>query len=100
MNIERSYFPFIAGPNGSQVQLLQLETNTRIHIPPAVPTSGDEGASEIVIVGERSAVLAAEERIKAIYEDVVRRYHYRSTCLLDFYAILRRNGPLALCKFQ
>ncbi|KNC96828.1 uncharacterized protein SPPG_07662 [Spizellomyces punctatus DAOM BR117] len=72
VSIERSYHPFIAGPNGSQVQLLQLETDTRIHIPPVVPTLQDKGSSDILIVGERTAVLAAEERLRAIYEEVKR----------------------------
>ncbi|TPX59927.1 hypothetical protein PhCBS80983_g02163 [Powellomyces hirtus] len=71
MNIERSYFPFISGPNGSQVQLLQLETETRIHVPPMMST-GEGNSADILIVGERSAVLLAEERLKAIYEDIKR----------------------------
>ncbi|KAI8825218.1 uncharacterized protein EV422DRAFT_250904 [Fimicolochytrium jonesii] len=72
MNVERSYYPFIAGPNGSQVQLLELETNTRIHIPPTVSNAGESTSADIKIIGERSAVLAAEERLKAIYEQVKR----------------------------
>ncbi|KAJ3162355.1 hypothetical protein HDU86_004835 [Geranomyces michiganensis] len=71
MSIERSYFPFILGPNGSQVQLLQLETGTRIHVPPVV-SSGEGKDSDILIVGERSAVLLAEEKLKAIYEEIKR----------------------------
>ncbi|KAJ3180003.1 hypothetical protein HDU87_002226 [Geranomyces variabilis] len=71
MSMERSYFPFISGPNGSQVQLLQLETGTRIHVPPVV-VSGEGKDSDILIVGERSAVLLAEEKLKAIYEEVKR----------------------------
>ncbi|KAJ3188442.1 hypothetical protein HDU85_005593 [Gaertneriomyces sp. JEL0708] len=71
LTVERSYLPFIAGPNGSQVQLLQLETGTRIHIPPFVATT-DRPQNEILIVGERAGVLEAEARIKAIYDEVKR----------------------------
>ncbi|KAJ3014994.1 hypothetical protein HKX48_004838 [Thoreauomyces humboldtii] len=71
ISIERSYFPFISGPNGSQVKLLELETETRIHVPPVLASA--EGASgDILIVGERSAVLVAEERLKEIYEEIKR----------------------------
>ncbi|KAJ3082951.1 hypothetical protein HK102_001369 [Quaeritorhiza haematococci] len=91
LSIERSYHPFIAGPNNSQVQLIQLETNCRIHIPPMVPppsvtsssSSLNGGAAstesgqqknlnEIIIVGERPGVQAAEERVREIYEDLRR----------------------------
>ncbi|RKO93442.1 hypothetical protein BDK51DRAFT_32739 [Blyttiomyces helicus] len=70
--IERSYHAFIAGPNNSTVDLLRLETQTDIRIPPIGLTASDKNLDEIIIVGERSAVLAAEQRVRELYEDLKR----------------------------
>ncbi|KAJ3291754.1 hypothetical protein HK104_005822 [Borealophlyctis nickersoniae] len=72
VNVERSFHPFVAGPNNSQLNLIQAETGARIHIPPMVPSSSDKNLNEILLVGERAAVLDAEERVKAIYDEVKR----------------------------
>ncbi|KAJ3286545.1 hypothetical protein HK104_008976 [Borealophlyctis nickersoniae] len=45
----------------------------RIHIPPMVASSSDENLNEILLVGERAAVLDAEDRVKAIYDEVATR---------------------------
>ncbi|KAJ3412435.1 hypothetical protein HDV05_000739 [Chytridiales sp. JEL 0842] len=73
LNVERSYHPFIAGPNNTGIQLIELETGTRVHIPPPFSKDGDEKKqNEISIVGDREGVRNAEERIKALYEQLQR----------------------------
>jgi rRNA processing protein Krr1/Pno1 len=79
LNIERSYHPFIAGPNSTGVQLIELETGVRVHIPPvSVPKEGsnttpsEKNVNEILIVGDREGVRVAEERVKQLYESLQR----------------------------
>ncbi|KAJ3131666.1 hypothetical protein HK100_006108 [Physocladia obscura] len=79
LTIERSYHPFIAGSNNSTVESIEEKTGTRIHIPPLVPSTEkkegvpEKNVNEIVIVGSREGVKAAEEEIRALYETLRRQ---------------------------
>ena len=83
--IPRSFHPFIAGPNNSTINLLQLEHNVRIHIPP-FGVREDKGGEEIRIVGEKDQVRIVTERISAMYEDAVSNSIYLFTYLLIYFS--------------
>ncbi|KAI9348268.1 hypothetical protein DFJ73DRAFT_760901 [Zopfochytrium polystomum] len=73
--VPRQYHPHIAGAHGTNVEALQLETNTRIHIPPMGPITGakaDRNLDEISIVGSKEAVRAVEEKVKSHLEELQR----------------------------
>ncbi|KAJ3387886.1 hypothetical protein HDU84_000422 [Entophlyctis sp. JEL0112] len=77
--IERSFHPFIAGPNNSTVEAIEEKTGTRIHIPPLVtpaPAANSEkkekNLNEIVIVGSRESIRFAEAELRALHEKLER----------------------------
>ncbi|KAJ3293447.1 hypothetical protein HDU79_000324 [Rhizoclosmatium sp. JEL0117] len=79
LNIDRAFHPFIAGANNSTVEGIEEKTGTRIHIPPLVAPSAEKkegvpekNVNEIVIVGPRDSVKAAEEQIRSLYEELQR----------------------------
>ncbi|KAJ3109827.1 hypothetical protein HDU97_000057 [Phlyctochytrium planicorne] len=72
VNIDRSFHPFIAGPNNTNVQRLENELGAKIHIPPPGPISADKSANEIIIIGDREAVKKAEEELKSLTETLKR----------------------------
>ncbi|KAJ3225632.1 hypothetical protein HK099_006465 [Clydaea vesicula] len=73
--IDRQFHPFIAGVGGSTVQLVMLETNTKIHVPPLFLSKDSEKSqgknlNEIVIIGDRKDIAVAAEKLNNIYEQV------------------------------
>ncbi|KAI8900634.1 hypothetical protein BC833DRAFT_581227 [Globomyces pollinis-pini] len=68
--IDKSFHQFIAGPNKSQTNLLQLEYNIKIHIPPFDLDASVKGSDEIVLVGERLNVLNCQQHILQLYADL------------------------------
>ena len=64
--IAKVYHPFISGPDGQTVRDLMDRTGVKIVVP---PHSVDK--DEIVVSGEKDAVLDAKRFILAIYDDKV-----------------------------
>ncbi|KAJ3320393.1 hypothetical protein HDV06_005316 [Boothiomyces sp. JEL0866] len=69
VTIERSFHPFLAGANKSNVGQLQEEFGIKIHIPPYDAESTDKKADEILLVGERAEVLKCEAKLLSLYQD-------------------------------
>lgn len=71
MAIDRSFHPFIAGPNNETILELQTLTNTRILLAPlALNQTGSaplRNVNEIVITGDKNGVVIAEEKINALH---------------------------------
>ena len=71
LKIDRSFHPFIVGPNNAGLNSLQKDLNVKIHIVPIdVTSSADKDMNEILIVGERAAAIAAEARIIQTYKEL------------------------------
>ncbi|KAJ3219938.1 hypothetical protein HDU67_008467 [Dinochytrium kinnereticum] len=68
--IDRSFHPFIAGPNNTNVQRLEGEMGVKIHIPPPGPISAEKAANEIIVIGDREGVKKAEEELKKLHESL------------------------------
>ncbi|KAJ3313676.1 hypothetical protein HDV04_001686 [Boothiomyces sp. JEL0838] len=69
VTIERSFHPFLAGANKSNVTQLEEEFGIKIHIPPYDAESTDKKADEILLVGERAETLKCEAKLLSLYEE-------------------------------
>ncbi|KAJ3273549.1 hypothetical protein HDV01_004316 [Terramyces sp. JEL0728] len=69
VTIERSFHPFLAGANKSNISQLQEEFGIKIHIPPYDAESTEKKADEILLVGERAEVLKCEAKLLSLYHD-------------------------------
>ncbi|EGF76748.1 hypothetical protein BATDEDRAFT_36186 [Batrachochytrium dendrobatidis JAM81] len=72
VKVDRSYHQFIAGPGGCAIAALQDEHGIKIHIAPADAVSSNTDINDIVLVGDRSAVLPVLAKITQQYEDLKR----------------------------
>ena len=68
VNIPRIYHPFINGPFNETITKLMEKTNTKIHIPP--PSLNKD---EIMITGEKDAVVSARNTIVEIYRSMEKK---------------------------
>ncbi|XP_017756079.1 PREDICTED: vigilin isoform X1 [Eufriesea mexicana] len=68
ISVPKIYHPFIHGAHNENLNAMMAETGARINIPPA---SVQE--DEITIAGEKEGVLAAKQKIEAIYRDMEKR---------------------------
>lgn len=68
VSVPKIYHPFIYGAHNENLSAMMQETGARINIPPA---SVQE--DEITIAGEKEGVLAAKQKIEAIYRDMEKR---------------------------
>ncbi|XP_043519288.1 vigilin [Frieseomelitta varia] len=68
ISVPKIYHPFIHGAHNDNLNAMMAETGARINIPPA---SVQE--DEITIAGEKEGVLAAKQKIEAIYKDMEKR---------------------------
>ncbi|XP_076653827.1 satellite-binding protein 1 Dp1 isoform X2 [Halictus rubicundus] len=68
VSVPKMYHPFIHGAHNENLTAMTAETGARINIPPA---SVQE--DEITIAGEKEGVLAAKQKIEAIYRDMEKR---------------------------
>lgn len=66
--IPKIYHPFIAGASNETMTAISEETGARINIPPISVQK-----NEISIAGEKEGVLAAKQKIEAIYKDMEKR---------------------------
>ncbi|XP_043578078.1 vigilin [Bombus pyrosoma] len=68
ISVPKIYHPFIHGAHNENLIAMMADTGARINIPPA---SVQE--DEITIAGEKEGVLAAKQKIEAIYRDMEKR---------------------------
>ncbi|XP_050471763.1 vigilin isoform X2 [Bombus huntii] len=68
ISVPKIYHPFIHGAHNENLNAMMADTGARINIPPA---SVQE--DEITIAGEKEGVLAAKQKIEAIYRDMEKR---------------------------
>ncbi|XP_068970122.1 vigilin isoform X2 [Bombus flavifrons] len=68
ISVPKIYHPFIHGAHNENLSAMMADTGARINIPPA---SVQE--DEITIAGEKEGVLAAKQKIEAIYRDMEKR---------------------------
>lgn len=66
--VPKVFHPFIVGPFGKILELINKETGAKVNVPPQSVQK-----DEISITGERSAVLRAKERVVAIFEEKQKR---------------------------
>lgn len=66
--VPKIYHPFIYGAHNENLNAMMAETGARILIPP--PSVQED---EITIAGEKEGVLAAKQKIEAIYRDMEKR---------------------------
>lgn len=68
ISVPKIYHPFINGPYSENMNKLQIETATRINIPPQSVMKDD-----IVITGETEGVQVAKARIEAIHKEMEKK---------------------------
>ncbi|XP_015598207.1 vigilin [Cephus cinctus] len=68
IEVPKIYHPFIYGAHNKNLNAMIEETGARINIPP--PSVHKD---EITIAGEKEGVLAAKQKIEAIYKDMAER---------------------------
>lgn len=68
ITVPKIYHPFIYGAHNENLNAMMAETGARINIPPASVQQ-----DEITIAGEKEGVLAAKQKIEAIYKDMEKR---------------------------
>ncbi|KAI8847446.1 hypothetical protein BC829DRAFT_444624 [Chytridium lagenaria] len=61
IQIDRSFHPFIAGPNNSNSQRLEEELGN---------------ANDIIVIGDRESIKKADEELKALYENLKRQHRF------------------------
>jgi hypothetical protein len=78
--IERSFHPFICGPNNVTIQNIMIETGVKIHVPPSFGSPSVEkvdrdgnakNMDEFIVIGEKDNVALAVEQVTNVYEEVV-----------------------------
>jgi predicted RNA-binding protein YlqC (UPF0109 family) len=70
IKIPRSYHMIIAGPDNSNLQLIQEETGARVRIPPYFTNEKAFDPEEISITGTKAATNLAFDKIKSIYDEL------------------------------
>jgi len=73
IKIPRSYHMIIAGPDNSNLQLIQEETGAKVRIPPYIVNEKAFDPEEISVTGTKAATTLALEKIKSIYEELKRK---------------------------
>jgi len=73
IKIPRSYHMIIAGPDNSNLHLIQEETGAKVHIPPYVVTERTFDPEEISITGTKAATNLAYDKINSIYKELQRK---------------------------
>ncbi|OUM60177.1 hypothetical protein PIROE2DRAFT_63317 [Piromyces sp. E2] len=73
VKIPRSYHMIIAGPDNSNLQLIQEETGAKVHIPPYVVSERTFDPEEISITGTKAATNLALDKITSIYKELQRK---------------------------
>jgi len=73
VKIPRSYHMIIAGPDNSNLQLIQEETGAKVHIPPYVMNERTFDPEEISITGTKAATNLALDKITSIYKELQRK---------------------------
>ena len=67
INIPKVYHPFVSGPDNQNIKTMVGDSNVKVNIPPSHVEN-----DEIIITGEKNAVLAASNMVRAIYEEKAR----------------------------
>lgn len=73
IKVPRSYHIFIAGPDNTNLQLIQSETGARVRIPPYIVSEKMGNPEEIVITGSKVSANEAYEKIERIYKELERK---------------------------
>lgn len=82
LEIERSFHPFICGPDNVTIQAIMTETGVKIHVPPSLYPGAVEkekfdkdgnvkNMNAFIIIGDKDAVEIASGKITSVYEEVV-----------------------------
>jgi hypothetical protein len=64
--IPKIYHPFISGAHNNNVNAIMADYKIRVNIPPLSVQK-----DEITVAGEKEGVMAAKEKIMAIYQEMV-----------------------------
>jgi len=73
IKIPRSYHMIIAGPDNSNLQLIQEETGAKVRIPPYIMNEKTFDPEEISVTGTKAATNLALDKIRSIYKELQRK---------------------------